>query len=138
MPNGPDASGYDPIVGVQPDNPTDVMTFSMLKRPKGSLKTGPPKRWPRLPFHIKITRYDFEYWNGSKWVLFKGAEKPFIVAKGVKGTGGMVAGNKQFVIPLEPNGKYRGKFPACIVVKFRTTGPRAKAVRHVARAVRFT
>ncbi|MCH8979665.1 MAG: hypothetical protein IH945_10555 [Armatimonadetes bacterium] len=133
----PDSSGYDPIVGMQPDNPTDVMTFSMLKRPKYSPKSGPPKRWPRLPFQIKITSYDFEYWTGIKWLLVKSAEKPFIVDNSVKGSGGKIAGNRQFVIPLEPNGKYRGKFPACIVVRFRTTGPRAKAVRHVARAVRF-
>lgn len=136
----PDTSGYDPIVGVQPGNPTDVMTFSMLKRPRGSLKTGPPKRWPPVPFYIKIIGYRFQYWNGTKWASYAKTTKhmPFIVGKGVRGSGGNVAGSKHFVIPLEPNEKYRGKFPACIEVSFRTTGPRAKPVRHVARAVRFT
>ena len=133
----PDSSGYDPIVGMQPANPTDVMTFSMLERPKYSPKTGPPKRWPPLPFKIKITNFDFEYWNGKKWLQVKSSQKPFIVDKSVKGSGGQIAGNRQFVIPLEPNGKYRGKFPACIVVRFTTKGPRAKGVRHVGRAVRF-
>ena len=132
MPNG-----YDPIVGVQPDNPTDVMTFSLLKRPKRSPKTGAPKRWPRLPFKIKITSFDFEYWNGKRWLLVRSSKKPFIVDKRVKGSGGRVAGNKQFVIPLEPNSKYRGKFPASILVSFTTRGPRAKDVRHKARATRF-
>jgi len=132
MPNG-----YDPIVGVQPDNPTDVMTFSLLKRPHRSPKTGPPKRWPRVPFHIKITSYDFEFWNGKRWLLVRSSKKPFIVDKKVKGSSGRVADNKQFVIPLEPNAEYKGKFPACIVVRFTTKGPYAKAVRNVGRAVRF-
>ena len=122
MSNGPGtSSGYDPIVGVQPDNPTDVMTFSMLKRPKGRRKIGAPNRRPRVPFSIEITNYRFRYWNGTKWAKYAKTKKemPFIVGKGVRKSGGLIAGSRQFVIPLEPNEKYSGKFPACIEVSFR-------------------
>ena len=140
MPNGPDTSGYDPIVGVQPSNPTDLMTFSMLKRPGPSGAPGPPAYWPRIPFKIAITSFCFTKWDGSGWVPITGpdSDMPFIVDSDLVGTGGMVAGNKQFVIPLEPNTQYSGTFPACIEVEFDTTGPDAQAVNHMARTVRFT
>ena len=136
MPNG-----YDPIVGMQPENPTDVLTFSMLQRPHRSPKTGPPTRWPRVSFYIRITSYTFEVWNHDKqkWAAYAKNRKqmPFIVGEGIRRFRGRVAENKQLVIPLEPNSEYRGKFPASILVTYTTRGPGGKDVRHKARATRF-
>ena len=131
------SNGYDPIVGVQPDNPTDVMTFSMVARPKLRRVPGRPANWRRVAFEIKITSYRFTYWNGRLWKLVPGPNMPFKVDPSVKGSSGIVAGNRQFVIPLGTNKKYRGPFPACIEVTFRTTLPDQKGVSHTARAVRF-
>ena len=138
MPNGPDTSGYDPIVGIQPANPTDVMAFSMLQRPVEGQAYGPPTEWIRVPFKIIITDFKFTYWNGSEWAAIGGSEMPFTVDPNIVGTGGQIAGTKQFVISLEPNTNYSGPFPACIEVGFESTGPKAKSVKHMGRAVRFT
>lgn len=141
MPHAP-GNGYDPIVGVQGENPTEVMTISMVKWPADSVELGPPSCWEGVGFTIAFKKVLFKSYDSDsrKWVPLTDGQMPFDVV-GLEESSCDAPPGGQVVVPMEYNKDYEGPFPACLEVEFTMTVVGDKDVEPItktARAVMFT